>query len=131
MLTYRAKAMTATNCDKPAYRHEFTCRGYAAAVTTVVSPFNLEAQRVGQYGGPKLFNINKMSQACMRSMLYRELCRKLVAGPASESLIAQAISASSTGKLQLTEPNENNNNCHCNHHHNDNSGMCYHVTTCI
>ncbi len=101
VLTYRAQAETAPDLDKPAERYDFGCCSNTTVVPTLVSPFELAARCTWQYRCPKLSSIDRMSEPCMRSMLYREIYRKLSVDPARESLIAGAISASSTGKLQL------------------------------
>ena len=48
---------------------------------------------------PSYSRIVKMSDARLRSMLYKEIYRRLTAKPATESLIADAISSSSTGTV--------------------------------
>lgn len=48
---------------------------------------------------PSYSRLVKMSDARLRSMLYKEIYRRLSAKPATESLIADAISASSTGTV--------------------------------
>ena len=50
------------------------------------------------YNGPPLSHIARMSEASLKSLMYTQICRRLGARSASESLIADAISASSVGK---------------------------------
>ena len=45
-----------------------------------------------------LSHIARMSETSLKSLMYTEICRRLGARSASESLIADAISASSVGK---------------------------------
>ena len=92
LLTYRAQATTSTNCDRPAHRHEFRCRGYAAVVTTVVSPFELDAQRVEQHGVQCCPALTRcLSLACNPCCTESSAGNWLQLLPASHSLLRQSL----------------------------------------